>query len=868
MANLSSFGKSLAFATATSCVALSSAEARELNIQSQPLSQALMVLAAQSDVAIVAPSRLTNEKQAHSVSGNMRPKQALAQMLVGTGLYFEEDQGGSLVLTADASGYRAVDVAETDANRAQYEETVKTGAQSSRLEEVTDNDFMFEEIIVTATKRATNIQDTSMSITAIGAQSISERNLVGMEDYLHAVPGVNLMNQGAAYNSIVIRGLAINAEQDGDANGPVTGVYFGDTPISGLGVSGNSADIKLVDMERVEVLKGPQGTLYGAGAMGGVVRNIPKEPDLAEFSGSVKVGVSNTARLGGTNSDVQAVINLPIVEDKLAVRAVAYHFDNSGYYRNIAAREAVMAEAADTFGGVAITNDDIGASTYTGGRVSAKWKPTENFTLGLNYLYQEIDQVGWAQTDIGVGGSYDQSRLQVREGTSTADVTRPRANEGFEDQLSIMQASLEYDFGWATLSSVTSIVNEETLWRRDGALFFSPAMPYSQNIYNTGDNTTEELRLNSQFDEPLQFIAGYYYEDRDAGFHAFNVYGGSEALFPGGFHDIVLEPTRGLKHHALFGEVTYDVSEQLSVLFGARAFDQKRTYEVFRQVNAGASTITAYDASANDVSFKAGVDFKPTDDTLLYASWSQGFRLGDVRAPVTEDLLATCDANGDGFYDDFPNVPVDASFLDSDTVDNYELGGKATMLDGRLRMNAAVYQIDWKNIPVTFSTCGVGINLNAGSARSRGVEFDTTYMSASGVSVDLAASYVDAELVGASDQLVGVGKPGDRLPGSPKYTFSAGLQYDFEIAGKLAYVRGDYSYVGGFYVDLAEERNKLGDYGKVDINMGIQIDRFDLSIFAHNLTNEDNLTSESFFFAPRGSRLRPRTVGLKLGYNF
>ncbi len=845
-------------ATASDADSLTQVHAFE--IEAQTLEKALIAYSIQSGIQVIAPGELVAGKTITGYNRTESARSALEQILQGSDLTYRV-QGDRTVVLLEGSGGAASRIGFNTA--ADYEKNL-----AAVEEDTAEEGFTLEEIVVTAQKRSQSINDVAMSIMAMSSESITRRNLIGMEDYLRSVPGVSLMSQGAAFNSIVMRGIAINAEEDGNTSGPVTGVYFGDTPISGLGVFGNSADIKLVDMERVEVLKGPQGTLYGAGAMSGVVRNIPAAPDLTEFSGSVKVGYSNTARLGSGNSDVQAVLNIPLIEDELAVRAVAYRFDNSGYYRNIGALEPVMSGAADAFGGRAILNDNVGVSSYTGGRISALWQPNEHLSIHLNFLHQEIDQDGWGQTDIGLGGHYDQSRLQLREGTVYETSTEPKSNEGFADELTILQATLEYDFGWATLTSATSRVEEDTLWLRDGALFFSPPRPWSQNIFNSGESTTEELRLISQLDGPLQFIVGYYYEDRTAGFLAVNLFGGAPESVVDGLTQIDFPQFRELKHHALFGEVSYDIMDQLTLTVGARGFDQKRQFDSELRFNNTPGTPTSFDANAQDISFKAGLDYKPDEDILMYALWSQGFRLGDARGPALSTGLAECDADNDGFYDEFPTVSTAGGSLDSDTVDNYELGSKVTMMDRRLQVNVAAYQIDWTNIPVTFVACGQGLVLNAGVARTRGLEFDASYYAENGVSVDLAASYVDAELTGSAEQLGGLGQPGDRLPGSPKYTFNVGLQYDFEISGNEAYVRGDYAYIGGFHVDLAQERDELGDYGKLDLNAGIRLDRFDLSLFAHNLTNEDNLTSMSFFFAPRGTRLRPRTVGIRLGYNF
>ncbi|MGD2132159.1 MAG: TonB-dependent receptor [Maricaulaceae bacterium] len=843
----------------------------DLEIPSSPVAEAIRSLSFQTEHSVLFQTDDVDAVRTNAISGRYSLREALDALLAGTPLSGGLTESGVITISrASAAGQREEGNVTTGRVRGSLLAGVSallfgpTGAYAQD-EAAEPRDV----IVVTATKRETNLQDTALSITAIGAEEVSRRNLVGAEDYLRSVPSVGLMKQGAGYSSIVIRGLAINAEQDGSTSGPITGMYFGDTPLAGLGVFGNSADIKLVDMQRVEVLKGPQGTLYGAGAMGGVVRNIPVAPDLSDFSGRVSVGYSDTARLGGANSNVQAVLNAPIVEDEFAVRAVVYQFDNSGYYRNLGGADPVVSGIADDFGGLAITNDDVGASTYTGARISALWEATDNLTFTAGFLRQDIEQDGWAQDDIGFGGSYDQTRLQIVRGVEPSSLSGPQDSEGFDDELTIGQFGVEVDLGWATLSSSTSRVEQDTLWLREGAFFFAPPMPWSQNIYSSGENTTEELRLTSQLGGPLEFVAGYYYEDLSAGFFAFNVFGGDPALLPGGaFNDISYQEMRSLEHQAIFGEVRYDVLDRVTLVGGGRWFDQDRQTDTSLAFNGGASSDQSHSASVSDVSWKAGVEVRPTDDALLYANWSQGFRLGDVRPAVDPGNLPTCDADSDGFYDDFPTIPVTASPLDSDTVDNYEVGGKLTSMSGRLNMSATGYQIDWENIPVTFGTCGIGVLINAGQARSRGLELEAAYQAPSGLTLDLAASFLNAELVGTSAVLGPLGNPGDRLPGSPELTVRVGAQYDFSLSGHDAFVRGDYSHIGDYYIDLAQSRNKLGDYGRLDLNAGVDMGDFDVSVYAHNVTNEDALTSEAFFFIPRGTRLQPRTVGVRLGYDF
>ena len=266
------------------------------------------------------------------------------------------------------------------------------------------------------------------------------------------------------------------------------------------------------------------------------------------------------------------------------------------------------------------------------------------------------------------------------------------------------------------------------------------------------------------------------------------------------------------------------------------------------------------------MSLKVGVDYTPNDSTLLYASWSEGFRLG---YPVPAESLpaSLCDPDGDGFYDGSNGISIGPRLIESDFVENFELGSKFSLLDNRLTLNAAMYQIDWEGIPIaqTFDFCSA--TANAGAARSRGAELDVSYSINEHIFLNFSSSYIDAELTEDADAL-GAEK-GDRLPGSARVNASLGIEYNFTLNGHDGYLRSDYAYVGGFYNNLQEQGTEIGDYKKLNMKAGIVINEFDINLYVNNLTNDDSITWIDTSGLPnRGNRLRPRTVGFNVGYQF
>ena len=708
-----------------------------------------------------------------------------------------------------------------------------------------------------------------MAISALSSDTINKRNLQGMGDYLSTLPGVTVLDQGPGFNSVVIRGLGAKPQSEGASSSPVTGVYFGETAISGFGIAGNSADIKLVDMHQIEVLRGPQGTLYGAGAMGGVVRNIPTAPNLEQVEGKLQVGFSNTGEEGGNNNITKGIINIPLIEDVLALRAVAYRFDTSGYYKNVAASDPVTLAAVAAHSAVAVDQDDIGSNEVTGGRISALWQPMDQLSINLSYLTQDTNQDGWGQAELDLDG-FSQRRLGVRSGKNPP-YSGAGQQEDLTDDIEITNLTIEYDLDWATVTSSTSRVDERSLINRDLSAFFGDTFPFSQSIIYDASLISQEIRLTSSLDGPWEFLVGLYHEEKKTGFDSSNLFGGSDLslnrfapneIFIGRRID-----RRKLDQQAVFGELSYNISDEVKLTLGARVFDYDREFSITRQNADGSFTVPGTtDSSENDASFKAGIEYTPNDEALLYASWSEGFRVGFPVAAESAARQTICDTDNDGFYDGSNGISTGDRLVASDFVENFELGAKLALLDDRLNVNTAVYEINWEGIPISqvFEFCFA--IANAGEARSRGVELDVSYSFDENLLVNFSSSYVDAELTIDAPRIGG--SKGDRLPGSARTNASLGLEYRFTIDRYDAYLRSDYSYVGGFYNNLQQMGTEAGDYSKVNIKAGITIDQFDIDLFVDNLTNDDSVSWVDSEIPNRGNRLKPRTIGLNVAYQF
>ena len=717
--------------------------------------------------------------------------------------------------------------------------------------------WVLEEIVVTAQKRETSLQDTAMAISAVSGEMIDKKGLVSMDDYLRNIPGVSMQERGAGQNSIVIRGMATSPQGDDST----AGAYFGETPISNIrsasqtGSAGN-ADIKLIDIERVEVLRGPQGTLYGSGSMAGTVRIIPNSPKLDKVGGSVATRLSNTSEAGGDNTSVQAVLNIPLIEDKLAVRGVVYRVDNSGFIDNVAGSQPTseITDMVDNSGAVALDKDDRGSDTTTGFRLAALWQITDQFDATLSYIAQDIEQDGQPEVNLEADGKYQQQRLQIGRGQNE--------DELIEVDLDLVNLVLSYDLGWGELMSSSSWLENDASTRTDVSSWSGG--PYFNNNVAPFESFTEELRFSSLWEGPTQLVAGVYYEDREEELHTFLQWVGDQSMDPyppSGISRSQLDRVRNIKQKAVFGELSYSLSDQWEATVGARHFDYE-IKEVSSLDSRGANLWTNRRLLTDETGqvYKGALSYTPTEDLLVYGQWAQGFRVG--RAQVQSN---TCTDAG-----------IEVPGVDSDTSETIELGIKSSWMDNRVTFNAAIYQTNWDDIPVRLRTPaplgGLCSRLvNAGKAQSEGVEIELQALLADNLQVNLSVSTVDATL----EETSSIGNKGDDLPGSADYNVNVGLEYGFTLASYSSFARVDYAYVGEYYNNLEQTGTEAGDFGQVHAKVGVNIGAVDLDLFVKNLTNDDGLTwvEETLVRFSGGTdqrayRIRPRTIGMNISYRF
>lgn len=703
-----------------------------------------------------------------------------------------------------------------------------------------------EEVIVTANKRGdTSVLDIAASISAASGDQISKRGMVGMDDYLRSLPSTNFLDRGAGRNGIIIRGVTASPQDD-----IAVGVYIDETPVTGMGsLAGGNPDLKYVDMQRIEVLRGPQGTLYGDGSIAGTVRVIPNAPDLNGFSAEIAGSTSSTSDLGGQNSMLRGVFNLPVIEDKFAIRIVGYDYDNSGYYKNIAGDNADKATWADAFGGI-VTSGEAGDDQYTGGRITALWQVSEDFDVTLSHMTQDIDQSGIPETMLALGGN-SRAPFQRQDGSG----------ESLKIDLDVTNLKMNLDMGSYELFSSTSIAETKTLQDRDLGAYFGPMLEVDDMPIYLADSAhaeqfTQELRLNTRLDGPWQFLVGAFYQDYERKAGQKMTFEGTPALDP--FEGALLfESAFGdnLKQLAFFGEASYDLTEQLTVVAGVRHYDyDKDSPDENDGVFNGGYSEGFVENDDSGQTYKLSLNYRPDETTSFYGTFSQGFRLGGPHPEIPSDI---CDTTG---------VPDQ---IDSDELDSFEVGAKFAFADGRATLNVSAFQVDWTGIPVKrILDCGFETIANAGEAESRGLEVDGQLLLSEAVRLDYGLSYTDAELTEDSAALNA--QSGDRLPGSPEFSASLGLQADFNMAGRPMFARADIAHMGEYYNNLQQSGLAAGDFTTINLSLGAEInDSVSVDVFARNLTNKEGLTwIETELGDGRANYIRPRTIGIEFRARF
>ena len=701
------------------------------------------------------------------------------------------------------------------------------------------------EVIVTAQKREQALIDVPASVTAISASRLTEGGLDRLEDYVAEVPGMSIIALSRGYTSVVLRGISTGISQAT----PSTAFYIDEAPVGSITSyavgSTLTPDLDPADLRRIEVLKGPQGTQYGAGAVGGLVRYVTIQPDSHAFSGSISAG-ANKVTDGGVGSEGRASLNIPLVTDKLALRVSVLDRKDAGYIDNPEEH----------------TKDDNEATTR-GGRVALGWAISNDWSLNLSALTQHFKSGGIGMEDVSgssftpVTGPLTHSHVLPENEAITLDVYNGTI-KGRAGDFDIVSSST-----YQKLSVSTDVDLTPTL----GLLLPGFALPERQTV--STKRYSQELRARtSAFDDKLEYEAGVFYTHEDS-------VNALPPLFP------IIEATGtpftakgplfnamlGTKfdQYSVFGNATWSITPTVDLTAGLRyaSSTQKYHQDYEKSVLVGTPALIDQKADSDKTSYLLSAKWKPAADMSLYANVATGYRVGGPSA-LPPGILA----NG-------------STTFKPDSLTSYELGFKSGFGGKLMSLEAAVFDTEWKDVQAQTSTTKDGVTYqyltNGGNARSSGAEATYMLFPVQDLTLRATGAYTNSHLTEDAPALGGLS--GDKMPFTAKWTGSLAADYRFAISGYPSWIGGSYNYIGkriSNFTDTALGKFPLNvpSYTTFDLNAGMEISKIKVSIYGKNLGNSkginyvNNTAPGSSPATFNAGIIQPRTIGADLSYSF
>lgn len=695
------------------------------------------------------------------------------------------------------------------------------------------------DIIVTARKQSERLIDVPQSITAVSGADLAKLNATQFRDFANTLPGLQFTTSGAGQTQVNIRGVTA-----GTSGSQTVGIYIDDVPYgasTSYAQAGQLAlDQGLFDLDHVEVLRGPQGTLYGASALGGVIKYVPNAPDTGAFGGSGQIGISST-RYGGTSYNGAAAVNVPIALDKAALRVGGYYSRDGGFVDN-----------------VALGQNNVDRSRVYGARLDLLLKPTDRLSVRLVGTGQNIRRAGRGTVDYNFNrqprfGDLQQSRL---------------VPEAFDQEFRLASGTLSYEFDGAELTSISSYQSVRSTVRLDYSALFVPLLNAAAGIplRSVGvrldpatDKFAQEVRLQSTGKGTIEWLVGGFYTDEDSNSKQLITGTNTDGTpFPLAILDVQL-PAK-YKELAAFGNLTVNVTDKLAVTGGIRYAHNKQRFAQTGGGLLGAAT-PARESKENVTTWLAGAQYKFSPDVNIYARYATGYRPGGPNAVANNPTTGQ---------------PLAQPTFEADRLKNYEIGFKAQTADRKFAVDLAGYRIDWNNIQLVVTRNGLSLISNAsGGARIWGSELTLTARPDPDFTVTGAFGYTDAKLT-AADADLGARK-GERLPDVPKFTAAVSADYVSSDSGLEPRFGATLRFISdrGTSFDLSPNapQYNLGDYVSLDLRAGLSIGGVDAQLFVRNLFDERGQLSGDARLSLAGGPvqvavLQPRTIGVSLSKRF
>ncbi len=733
-----------------------------------------------------------------------------------------------------------------------------------------------EEVIVTAQKREQALAEIPMSITVLDGDTLARQQADNFQDMLALVPGLSISSATRGVTRLTLRGI----NTGGVAS--TVGVYVADVPFGSSSGLANGAilsgDFDTFDLARVEVLRGPQGTLYGASSLGGVMKYVPNPANTEKFEAKLQ-GAVESVKDADPGYALTGAINLPM-GDQFAVRASGFYRVDEGYIDSIGNNPipALQDPSVNVLEGT-LVRDDINAVDNYGGRIQALFRPSENFSINLMALTQDIDSEApnTIDADPDTFAPLNSGPVQSRYQEQFTDIA-----------YRVYSGTIDWDFGAASLQSVTGFGTFEQDFQVDAAIaagltggvplsalltfiFDDPNTPEVAPLLSSilpqvtsTDKWTQEFRLLSADSDTFEWLIGAYYTEEESLIDQTIL-----AVVPGTQTEVAGFPTLAIanvtseyEEIAVFANATWHVTDQLELSFGARQSDndQSATQNTDGPLAGGAPVSLSGSSSESPFTWSFSPRYALNDNLSTYLRVATGFRPGgpNILPPGAP-----------------PGTP--ASY-DSDSLTSYEAGVKMESANGLFAMDFAAYYLDWDDIQLFAVVNGFGVNANGGTAVSRGLEFAASFVPTNELVLSFNGAYTDAYLTQDTDPAVG-GLDGDPLTFVPEWSFGLSGDYEWAVRGNsTAYFGGTLGYTGERPVAFDERDadgsiREIGSYTTLNLRAGLRTERWNFELYGKNVTDENGITSVGTANTPATGRvelgtIRPQTFGLLVGVKF
>ncbi|TXS91550.1 TonB-dependent receptor [Parahaliea aestuarii] len=711
---------------------------------------------------------------------------------------------------------------------------------------------LIEEVVVTAQKREERLIDVPVAITAVNSQNLIDQNLVSITEFYNRVPGLQF---GGAPGGNEISNLSLRGITTGGGTNPTLAVLVNDVQFGSSTENGQAPipDFDPATLERVEVLRGPQGTLYGASSLGGLIKYVLRKPDTESFSGRVEAG-ANSVKGGTDGYNVRGSVNIPIVENKLGLNLSGVYREDPRYIDNI---------------GTDPESHNVNKAETTGALASLVYYPTDRLTLNLSALTQEQDTENKASIDIASEGNFHQAN---GESIDTINAVPGSMVREFDQYI----GRVDWDLDWATFTSITAYGESLREESQDVTYVFGPplfgiAYPGSSddsridilnNVYT--DKFSQELRVSGA-NEGFNWMVGAFYTKEDTLLEQTLMLNDPAAA--GAYQVYTSQGPSDYEETAVFADATFNLTDRIDLQVGgryARNEQENISRTVVDQAAApifGLSETSVIDSDEAAATWVLSPSYRFNDDMMAYMRVATGYRPG-------------------GPNSNLGNLP---SEFDSDSVINYELGFKG-QLGADLTFDVAAFYIDWEDIQLQNADAVSSLTFftNGGQARSQGLEFATEWSPLDGLLISANATYTNAELSEDIPSIEGasnlVGESGDSLPFTPEFAANFSVRQNFSINSRIQGHAGIiYTYVDDrpselLNSDAARPRFELPSYEQVDLNLGLTIDSvWKGTFYVRNLSDERGVVTamnRNGTAAPKASFTLPRTIGFNIAREF